>query len=274
MSKRLDDSWQGWLKENLTRGCNREELVQILLQNAFEHMGAEFPAECATVLRALGEAPRPIDHAAIASPRLTRSGVERYPSPALQLYTLPNFLDDRACDELVTLIDRHLRKSTVTIASGDDRYRTSRTADLSLFAYPAVGALDAKIAHTLGISARYSEGIQAQRYDVGEEFKRHTDYFEPGTDEYRKHAQQPGNRTWTFMVYLNHVAAGGGTRFFAIDHDFQPQKGMAVVWNSLHPDGTVNPATMHAGLPVEAGTKIIITKWFRERGDGPLLLDA
>jgi prolyl 4-hydroxylase len=43
-----------------------------------------------------------------------------------------------------------------------------------------------------------------------------------------------------------------------------------VIWNNLRPDGTVNPDTLHAGMPVLAGHKIIITKWFRERGSGPM----
>ncbi len=72
------------------------------------------------------------------------------------------------------------------------------------------------------------------------------------------------------MVYLNDVEAGGETRFFAIDHAFGPVKGTAVIWNNLHADGTVNPDTLHAGMPVLAGHKIIITKWFRERGLGPM----
>ncbi len=76
------------------------------------------------------------------------------------------------------------------------------------------------------------------------------------------------------MVYLNNVEAGGGTRFFEINHTFMPAKGQAVAWNNLREDGTVNPDTAHAGTPVDAGHKMIITKWFRERGTGPMFIDA
>ncbi len=125
---------------------------------------------------------------------------------------------------------------------------------------------------TLGIRLAYSEGIQAQRYDVGQQFKAHTDYFEPGTPEYAKFGGNRGNRTWTFMVYLNEGMGGGGTKFFAIDHTFVPKKGQAVIWNNLNPDGTPNAATLHSGEPVTSGHKIIITKWFRELGSGPDVL--
>jgi prolyl 4-hydroxylase len=30
-------------------------------------------------------------------------------------------------------------------------------------------------------------------------------------------------------------------------------------------DGSPNPWTEHAGMPVQAGTKYIVTKWYRER---------
>jgi prolyl 4-hydroxylase len=82
-----------------------------------------------------------------------------------------------------------------------------------------------------------------------------------------------GQRTWTFMVYLNEGMKGGGTKFFAIHRVFTPKKGTAVVWNNLYPDGSPNHDTLHSGLPVEAGHKIVITKWFRERGTGPMFYE-
>ena len=278
--KRLDESWTGWLNENIRRGCNPEELLGILLKNAFDigsiksAMGSQYPAYSPMALAAEARDPDPVDYKAVARPRLVRpdSGAVRFDTDLLQLYTVENFLSAEECEELCVIIDRNLRPSTVTLIS-DYGYRTSRTCDLGLLDSPVVARLDLKIANTLGIRPSYSESIQAQRYDIGEEFKQHTDYFEPGTPEYRQHAGARGNRTWTFMVYLNGVEAGGATRFFAVDHEFRPAKGMAVAWNNLRPDGTVNPETLHAGMPVTAGHKIVITKWFRERGIGAMRTD-
>lgn len=276
--KALDASWGGWLDENLVRGCNPEELLGILLQHGFDivsirsAMGAKYPRHSPLALLAEKREADPVDLQTIMTPRLTRekSGAVRFASDKLQLYTLERFLSPDECDVLVAIIDRHLRPSTVTIATADRAYRTSRTSDLSLVPSDVVTALDEKIARTLGIHPSYSEGIQAQRYDTGQQFKQHTDYFEPGTKEYLQYAGARGNRTWTFMVYLNDVEAGGATRFFSLDHQFEPIKGTAVVWNSLRADGSVNPDTLHAGMPVTAGHKIIITKWFRERGEGAM----
>lgn len=75
------------------------------------------------------------------------------------------------------------------------------------------------------------------------------------------------------MVYLNDVESGAGANFPAIGHTFTPTKGRVVIWNNLRPDGTVNSDTLHAGTPMASGHKIIITKWFRERGNGPMFYD-
>lgn len=281
--KRLDESWKGWLKLNLDRQCDPQDLLGILLKADFsadsirESMGDHFPGHPGIPADAAHDEQKP-NHQALSQVRLTRpdTGIHarKLVTEKLQLYILDDFLNDAECDALVEIINPTLRPSTVTIESTDKYFRTSRTSDLSLIMHPAVQALDEKIARALGIRVPYSEGIQAQRYEVGQEFKQHTDFFEPGTDEHAEFGGSRGNRTWTFMIYLNDVPKGGGTRFFAVDRILNPRKGRAVAWNNLYPDGTVNRDTIHAGLPVEDGHKIVITKWFREKGAGPMFYDS
>ncbi|SVD82600.1 uncharacterized protein METZ01_LOCUS435454, partial [marine metagenome] len=50
----------------------------------------------------------------------------------------------------------------------------------------------------------------------------------------------------------------------------KPQKGMAIIWNSLNKDGSNNYNTLHQAHPVLSGVKSIITKWFRTKGQGPM----
>lgn len=273
----IDASWRAWLQENLQRGCDPHALLDTLLEHGFSEQSiSQMLAEITAGMKAQPTS-RPVstcDYAAIAEPPLLRRGnlpkLQRVATQALQLYTFDDFLSREECDAIVAIANRHLRPSTVTVAGNDKYYRTSRTCDLSLLDSPIAAAIDLKIATTLGIRREYSEGIQAQRYDVGEQFKQHTDYFEPGTTEYAQFARERGNRTWTFMVYLNEDMQGGGTRFFAIDRVFQPKRGQAVLWNNLTAKGTPNPDTLHSGEPVIAGHKLIITKWFREKGSGAM----
>ena len=189
------------------------------------------------------------------------------------LYTLEDFLSPGECSKLTSLIAHHLRPSTVAYDSGDAAFRTSTSADLCYLKSPVATAIDEKICRTLGIRVEYSEGIQAQRYDVGQQFKAHCDFFTPDTNAYARFAGLRGNRTWTFMVYLNEGMEGGATRFHNIDYAVQPKAGTAVIWYNLNADGSPNQDTRHSGEPVTRGNKVIITKWFRVFGDGPLFHD-
>jgi len=219
------------------------------------------------------------DHDALARPVMIRRAeaeptLQRVATRKAQVYTWKNFLDPETCRALIELIDTRLRASDTVDAFADPEVRTSRTSDIGGLGHPLVQAVEEKISRGLGLHWSYSDVTQAQRYDVKQEYKAHYDYFAPGTPQHRVHAQTRGQRTWTFMIYLNDVEAGGGTRFRRLERTFMPQAGRAVVWNNLYPDGRVNPNTIHHGMKVRAGVKYIITKWFRERGWGPMFLDT
>ena len=195
------------------------------------------------------------------------AGVQRVPSPKLTLFLRRAFLDAETCAELIALIDANRRPSTIADANGDAGYRTSETCDLD----PVLGVVqrvEAAIRAATGIDGAFGEPLQGQRYAVGQEFKPHTDYFEPNGLDYYKFCSVAGNRTWTVMIYLNAPEAGGATRFKAIDKTIQPEAGKLVAWNNRRADRTLNPATIHHGMKVRAGVKYVITKWFRERAWG------
>ncbi len=195
---------------------------------------------------------------------LTNANVQRVPNPRLELYGVKAFLDPALCARLCALIDINRRPSTIADPNGDHYFRTSETCDLDL-ALPDVAALDAAFSAWSGIDPAYGEPLQGQRYAVGQEFKAHTDYFEPDGADFAKFCTIAGNRTWTLMVYLNQPEAGGATRFKVIDKTVQPETGKLLAWNNRRADGSLNPATLHHGMKVRAGVKYVITKWYRER---------
>ena len=195
---------------------------------------------------------------------LATPGVQRLPSDKLELFQLRAFLPPDMCAELVALIDAERRPSTLADHNGDDYFRTSETCDLSP-ELPVVQALEARLAALNAIDPAYGEPIQGQRYAEGQEFKPHCDYFNPGGQDWERYTSVAGQRTWTFMIYLNAVEAGGATRFKCIDKTFQPEPGKLLAWNNRRTDGSVNPKTLHHGMKVRRGTKYVITKWYREK---------
>ena len=267
----MDARWKSWLRQNIDRGCDVDELREILRREKFseQDIDAEFSAVAGETKHLQT---RPVNYERLAHANITKVG-KRIETDWLQLYVIDQFMTAEECDTLVGLSHDYFRPSTVTTGDRDKYFRTSSTCDLYETLHPLVRIVDERIAKTLGINLAYAEVTQIQHYAIGQEFKAHTDYFEPNTPEYMKYANFSGNRTWTFMVYLTDTPKGGGTCFVNIDKTFYPKKGQAVVWNNLYADGQPNHDTLHWGQPVEEGTKVVITKWFREQCTQPMFTE-
>ena len=190
--------------------------------------------------------------------------VQQVATPRLELVQLKGFLDVSLCGQLIELIDANRRPSTLADANGDVTFRTSETCDLDPYE-PAIMELEHRLLALNGIDPAYGEPAQGQRYAEGQEFKPHCDWFNPGGADYERYCSIAGQRTWTFMIYLNDVEAGGATRFRTIEKTIRPETGKLVGWNNMRLDGSPNPDTLHHGMKVRRGTKYIVTKWYRER---------
>lgn len=178
-----------------------------------------------------------------------------------QIYEVPDLLSSDDCKQLIEAIDQGLVASTVT--RGPSAWRTSRTCHLSAIDPELTARIEAQLSDLIGTGGQGVDPLQGQRYDPGQYFKPHTDWFTPGTSEYDQHARVGGQRTWTVMVYLNNVEEGGETHFPKIGRSFRPLRGMGVAWNNLLPNGEPNHDTLHEARPVIQGRKYVITKWFR-----------
>jgi prolyl 4-hydroxylase len=200
----------------------------------------------------------------IAARLAAHPGMQRVPTPKAELFQCRRFASAELCAALIDLIERDRRPSTIADDNGDPLFRTSETCDLAADLAPA-RQVEALLSAVSGLDPAYGEPLQGQRYAVGQEFKAHTDYFVPGGRDYHKYCSLSGNRTWTFMIYLNDVPAGGATRFKLLDKTFQPEAGKLLAWNNRLADGSINPMTLHHGMKVRKGIKYVITKWYREK---------
>ena len=191
-------------------------------------------------------------------------GVQKVPSRRVDLFVKRDFIDADLCAALIARIDANRRPSTMADHHGDASFRTSESCDLHA-ALPEAQAIDAAIANLTGLDPAHGEPLQGQRYAVGQEFRDHTDYFEPTGFDYLRYCAEAGQRTWTVMIYLNQPAAGGATRFKTLDKIVPAETGKLLAWSNLDTDGRPNPATLHAGMKVRSGVKYVVTKWYRER---------
>jgi prolyl 4-hydroxylase len=93
-------------------------------------------------------------------------GVQRVPSPKLDLFIRRAFLSPEECAPLVAMIEAQRRPSTIADDLGDPAFRTSETCDLAA-TDPHVALLDARITALTGLDPAHGEPMQGQRYAVG-----------------------------------------------------------------------------------------------------------
>lgn len=193
-----------------------------------------------------------------------RPGIFKVPATGLEIFVVRDFLSAQECSGLIERIDSDLKPSRLLADEPDPEFRTSQTCDLSA-SDPLVAEIDRRVAQFLGLPSEFAETLQGQRYAVGQQFKPHHDFFYPDQPYFPEQEKVGGQRTWTAMGCLNHVEAGGQTNFERAGVRITPKAGNLIIWNNLDLAGEPNTYSLHQGMPVEAGTKYIFTKWFRGR---------
>jgi prolyl 4-hydroxylase len=199
------------------------------------------------------------------SQRLLKTpGALKLPSADLEIFIVRDFLSHKDCADLIERVDATRQPSGILGAYADPDYRTSESGNLNP-ADPVVIAVERRITDLMGIDASHGETIQGQRYAVGQQFKPHHDFFYTDQPYWKEMEQTGGQRTWTAMMFLNEPEAGGQTAFPKANIKVTPRTGNLLAWNNLDRYGEPNHFSLHQGMPVEAGVKYIITKWYRER---------
>jgi prolyl 4-hydroxylase len=267
----FDDDWKYWIWHSIRRGCSRDMVFKELILN-------NFPWEA--VRRELNHEPSaPLEFIRSVSQQERRgqdkqliAHVQRLASDKLEVYSIDGFLTEQECTELI----KHMRpRLTASLTADESRTPEVRTSNTCFFgrndeSCPLANEITRRVSKLLGLNPSYAEPIQGHIYELEEEYKPHTDWFSPGTDQFDKNAsdEQGGQRTWSALIYLNDVEGGGSTEFPEIGLSVRPRLGKMVFWNNLYPSGEPNPAALHGAKPVQAGSKIVLTQWFRSFGTG------
>ncbi len=80
--------------------------------------------------------------------------------------------------------------------------------------------------------------------------------------EYKEHYDGQG-RQKTALIYLNQGYSGGETYFPNINRMIKPETGKLIIWDNLK-NGEKDKDSLHAGLPVQFGTKYIAVIWIQK----------
>lgn len=182
----------------------------------------------------------------------------------MEIFVRHGFLTPAECAGMIAKIDAGAKPSTLFSGSAEKGYRTSSSCNLDP-EDPLLEKLTRRIDALTGFATDRGETIQGQRYEPGQEYKMHCDYFPKAARYWPDMRDAGGQRCWTAMMYLNLVEEGGETHFTRAGFMVPPRPGTLLVWNNMLPDGAPNPDTLHAARPVGRGVKYVLTKWYRER---------
>lgn len=205
-----------------------------------------------------------------------RSALVTRLTPQAAVFYVAGFADPKECRWLIENAEKiGFERSRVFGSSAPgaakppvvSNVRTSQSAMLGTSA-PVVRNVILRGCHITGSDFSDAEGLQVVRYEPGQFYKPHFDYF---TDDRLRAPsitsleQLPprGQRWFTFFVYLNDVDGGGETDFPKLQLSVVPRQGDAVLWNNLDAQGNGNPQMLHQGKPPTSGVKYGLNLWIR-----------
>jgi prolyl 4-hydroxylase len=158
----------------------------------------------------------------------------------------PNFLTEQECQWLISYGEcSNLRPGFV-----EDRRNGYRKAKISwLDENEIVEKIKSDISQLTGIDVEKQERLHFVKYISGGEYKEHLD---------------GASRQKTALIYLNVGFKGGETTFPKLNKIIKPETGKLIVWDNIDDKGNEDSNSLHAGLPVEFGTKYIAVIWIKK----------
>lgn len=229
----------------------------------------------AMIAREIGPPPVACDHAAFETARRAfMSGPS--PAPPAEVVAKEPVVQWRR--RLLTRADRlYLRliaeplmtpSAVVDPAVGGARQESYRTSDGCVIGLSSmtlgVLTLYEKIAAAAGAPVDTCELIGVLRYRPGDEYRPHHDYLQEDAADYSQ-VRRAGQRIKTALILLNDEFNGGATTFPKRGLRLRGGPGDALVFENARADGAPIEESLHAGEPVTAGEKWMLTVWVRAR---------
>lgn len=179
-------------------------------------------------------------------------------SDAPSVVRYPALLSPEECARIAAVAGPMLEPSAIVDPStGAVRPHPVRTAMAAVIG-PAneglvIRAINHRLAAITGTATEQGEPLSVMRYDISQQYRMHIDALS-GTNN---------QRIKTAIIYLNHGYEGGET-LFEYGPKIAGRQGDVIVFDNVKSDGSPDPASRHAGLPVARGVKWIATRWIRE----------
>lgn len=188
---------------------------------------------------------------------------------APRIHVIEKFAPPAACDWLIAQAEGRLLRATIydktSGGTTEDGRRTNSQCDLDI---DTLGVLTFVLRGRISaITRRQDLAMELPKilhYLPGETFAEHCDYLDPTEPAYVHELAMRGQRTDTFLIYLNDDFSGGETHFPRIGLSHVGSKGDALLFTNVDAEGAPDGDTIHAGLPPTLGEKWVFSQWIRE----------
>jgi prolyl 4-hydroxylase len=190
-------------------------------------------------------------------------------SESPKIITIDSFITPEEVQELIEIGKSDERESTVVDGtSGEVRassYRVCKITYLDNKKHSIVADLLVRIANTAKCRIQQIEGLQILRYSIGGHYFPHVDPFDQRNPLLKNSVTMGGQRIASVIIGLKKADKGGETDFNKLRMNLALEPGQALVFWSLHQDGSINYQTEHSAMPVLEGEKAVLVTWIRER---------
>lgn len=264
--------WRDWIIQNITRSCDLGEMLNSMVSSqVWTEADARQALREATQLLLASGAPRKLPFITESrSAKIDNQFIEisaRSASPYLAV--LENLLTESECRQLIGIaVEKGFDNSgVVDDQSGQSVSHIGRTSRGVFFRHDEHYLVDEivnRISKLTDWPSRRSEGLQLLRYEIGEKYEPHYDWFDITIPGAKNHLARGGQRVATTVIYLATPDAGGGTNFPRLGAEFTPRSGSAVFFRNLTEASVPDERSLHGGSPVVRGHKIVATFWQRE----------
>ncbi len=190
----------------------------------------------------------------------------------INLVTIDHFLSDFDCEWLKLRASEELELAKVVDGdSGKQILSEVRNCEFAqlLPAHEDWLLLDFefRIANVSGIAISHGELPNILRYQQGQQYKAHYDFFHPNDPGRVLAMKDGGQRVKTVLCYLNtpDEQAGGETTFPRLEKSVKGEKGRLLIFNNTDAQSNPLPLSLHQGVELRQGEKWLFSKWYREQ---------
>ena len=182
-----------------------------------------------------------------------------------RIATIEQIITPGMCDWIVAQARPGLKRAMVyDVRDGSGVESKQRTNSDMRFSFPDTDLVliftGRIICDMLGCHFLDQEDPSVLHYTPGQEFKAHYDFIVPP----KPGVKVPGQRHYTFLVYLNEDYEGGQTVFPHLGFGLRGGKGDALMFRNVDEKGEPDRLTLHSGSPTTGGEKWLLSQWVRE----------